>query len=111
MASDNPMDQIARVRELFREAAEAVGLELKEMFFIPAPAGPGTPHYAQAVLIVDPEKCFTSPEEKQMKDEFEAIIQGDKMIERQQREDAARRGLVENLRDLSKGDGIGLDDE
>lgn len=111
--SDNPMDKLSTLAEKLAQVAEAAGLHLETVAFLPGQGG--SPHLAQAILSIDPEVAFATPEEKeqnQFDDEFANLAA---QFDVSTRDDAAAeiksqgKDLLDELRNLGTDDSF-LDD-
>lgn len=117
MNSNDPLEQLAVLRQKVTEIAEEVGLHVEA--FVLSPAEVGGPHLVQAIFSINPERAFMNNEEIAEKRQQEDIDKQFEELMRQQRiesfndklDDIKNSGL-----DLLKGltgkatDGIGLDD-
>lgn len=91
---DNPFVPMQNLQERLRVEAEALGLELHQIAFIPNP-DPDGPNMVQAAFIIRPEAVEDEPEEVDaetlaMREQFEAILLGDKKSEEEERLEAMK---------------------
>lgn len=111
MPDEDPLDALTTLMERLGELADSLGLKLETFFILPTPKGQA--HMAQAILYLDPEKVFKSPEERA---EADTLRQMDLHMRRdtvQENIEKARREAMESYAQQmgTTADGLGFDVE
>lgn len=104
MGDNNPLDQLGVLMTRLGEIAQELGLDLQGFAVIPNPE-PGGPHMCQAILAVDPERVFKTPEEiaekAKMDDEFKKIALRDRADSVKEKIEESRRKAIESFEDMT----------